>query len=303
MSKDFDYIIAGGGCAGLSLAKQLISSTLREKKILIVDSSPKTENDKTWCYWAESPFFPELNPHAWEHIQFHSDEVYRKSSIAPLKYFCVNSLRFYRYMHKELSQHPNVTLLMATVWDLEDGDEGAKVYTSEGNFSADWVFNSIVGKPTLSANDIYQRQHFMGWRIETQNPLFDSKTMTLMDFRIPQEGQTRFVYCLPFSPNHALIEFTVFSETLIPDSAYSEALGTYMDAHFPGQPYRIVEVEKGSIPMTTYQFPRTKGKHIVNIGTAGGLTKPTTGYTLCQHTGGYQEHGCSTDFAWYASIS
>ena len=280
VSKDFDYIIAGGGCAGLSLAKHLTSSTLRDKKILIVDSSPKTENDKTWCYWAESPFFPELNPYAWEDVQFYSEQVQLTSSIAPLKYFCVNSLQFYRYMHEELSKHPNVTLMVAKVLEIEDEADGAVVYTSEGNFSGQWIFNSIVGKPTLSGTDIFQRQHFMGWRIETENPLFDPASMTLMDFRIPQEGQTRFVYCLPFSPYHALIEFTVFSETLIPDSAYKESLSTYMDSFFPNQPYNIIEIEKGSIPMTTYQFPRTQGMHIVNIGTAGGLTKPTTGYTF-----------------------
>ena len=46
MKKDFDYIIAGSGCAGLSLAVRIAGSKeLAGKKVLIVDKQPKNQND------------------------------------------------------------------------------------------------------------------------------------------------------------------------------------------------------------------------------------------------------------------
>ena len=38
----YDYIIAGAGCAGLSLAMHIIhSGKLQDKKVLIIDQNPK----------------------------------------------------------------------------------------------------------------------------------------------------------------------------------------------------------------------------------------------------------------------
>jgi lycopene beta-cyclase len=45
-------------------------------------------------------------------------------------------------------------------------------------------------------------------------------------------------------------------------------------------PYHIEEEEFGVIPMTDYPFPFRTGKHILHTGTAGGLTKASTGYTF-----------------------
>ena len=50
----YDYIIAGGGCAGLSLAWQLLHSPLRDRTILIVDRDDKDQNDRTWAFWSET---------------------------------------------------------------------------------------------------------------------------------------------------------------------------------------------------------------------------------------------------------
>jgi glycine/D-amino acid oxidase-like deaminating enzyme len=57
MRKDsFDYIIAGGGLAGLSLAFYLNESEhLRGKKVLIIDRDAKRRNDRTWCFWEREP--------------------------------------------------------------------------------------------------------------------------------------------------------------------------------------------------------------------------------------------------------
>lgn len=58
VEKAFDFIIAGGGMAGLSLAFYLNQSTLRDKKILLIDREIKNQNDHTWCFWEKekNPF-------------------------------------------------------------------------------------------------------------------------------------------------------------------------------------------------------------------------------------------------------
>ena len=44
--------------------------------------------------------------------------------------------------------------------------------------------------------------------------------------------------------------------------------------------YKIIENEFGVIPMTCYPFERKNTSKILNIGTSGGWTKPSSGYTF-----------------------
>ena len=48
--KQFDYIIAGAGAAGLTLAYLLMEYEDREKSILIIDKDSKSTNDRTWSF-------------------------------------------------------------------------------------------------------------------------------------------------------------------------------------------------------------------------------------------------------------
>ena len=50
--KDFDYIIIGGGCAGLSLAYELeIHKKLENKTLAIIEPRDEYKRDKTWSFW------------------------------------------------------------------------------------------------------------------------------------------------------------------------------------------------------------------------------------------------------------
>ena len=53
--KEFDYIINGGGCAGLSLAYELnIHSELSNKTLAIIENRDEYKRDKTWSFWRVS---------------------------------------------------------------------------------------------------------------------------------------------------------------------------------------------------------------------------------------------------------
>ena len=49
--KEFDYVILGGGCAGLSLAYELdINNKIKNKKLAIVEIREEYKRDKTWSF-------------------------------------------------------------------------------------------------------------------------------------------------------------------------------------------------------------------------------------------------------------
>ena len=50
--REFDYVIIGGGCAGLSLAYELeINDKLKEKTLAIIEPRGEYKRDKTWSFW------------------------------------------------------------------------------------------------------------------------------------------------------------------------------------------------------------------------------------------------------------
>ena len=55
---DYDYIILGRGCAGLSLIMHILSSShLSNKRILLIEKEVKNKNDRTWCFWEKGNGF------------------------------------------------------------------------------------------------------------------------------------------------------------------------------------------------------------------------------------------------------
>ena len=50
--REFDYIIIGGGCAGLSLAYELETNRkLKDKSLAIIEPREEYKRDKTWSFW------------------------------------------------------------------------------------------------------------------------------------------------------------------------------------------------------------------------------------------------------------
>jgi lycopene beta-cyclase len=100
-----------------------------------------------------------------------------------------------------------------------------------------------------------------------------------MDFRADQKHGTAFVYCMPFTDTKALVEYTLITKELLQPEQYDEELKNYIDQFLHNTSYRIEEKEFGVIPMTNHRFP-AHHNNIINIGTAGGQTKASSGYTF-----------------------
>lgn len=285
MNKEYDYIIAGAGCAGMSLLMRMASdSFFSSKKILIVDADDKSLNDRTWCFWEkEADIFEPVVHHIWEELDFFSNHFSTVMDIAPYQYKMIRGIDFYNYVKNKIASVSNIEWRKATVSKLiqKSTDHLAGVELTDGTvLYADYVFSSIVFEPISTApNDYHFLQHFTGWEIETNSPVFNPGRAVFMDFRVGQEHGTTFMYVLPTSATTALVEYTLFTESLLPDEVYENAIRNYIKSELKIQDYTIAHREKGVIPMTTYSFLRYRGSHVY-IGIAGGEAKASSGYAF-----------------------
>jgi lycopene beta-cyclase len=278
---DFDYIIAGAGCAGMSLALHMIASgKFNDKQVLLVDRDLKKSNDRTWCFWERGKgLFEDIVYRQWQKLWFHGTGFSSEVNIDPYHYKMIRGIDFYNYCLKTIRGQRNFSVIHDTVEDTFS-EENTGVIVNGERIRSSFVFNSILfQKPALSPKQYWLLQHFKGLLIETDTPVFDPEVATLMDFRMDQQPGTAFCYVLPFSPTRAMVEYTLFSPELLKPEAYDSGLEQYIGKVLRIPSYRILDQEFGVIPMTNFKFPRRKG-NIINIGTAGGQTKGSSGYTF-----------------------
>ncbi|HPI10736.1 MAG TPA: lycopene cyclase family protein [Catalimonadaceae bacterium] len=280
--KSYDYIFTGGGCAALSLAWQMLQQpALKEKRILILDKDTKSGNDRTWCFWetGEGPFESILEK-KWERAWFHGPGLSKLLDLKPYAYKMIRADRFYSHTLDFLRSFPGVEIVHSEVGECREEKNMVRVTAGDQQFEAPFVFNSIVPKRPKQPGHFYLLQHFKGWVIQTSKPVFSETEATLMDFRVEQEGECRFMYILPTSSTTALVEFTVFSENLLESESYDSVLKEYLEERIGLTGYEIIHKEAGAIPMFSEPFEKAKSNRIINIGTAGGQTKASTGYTF-----------------------
>ena len=282
--REYDFILAGGGMAGLSLAVALAEGPIEDRSILIIDPEERGDNEQTWCYWTrEGDPIEAAVSHSWKRLRFASSSWTRVIDLGAYRYSMVRGDDFYREMLDRLDAHPTVEFERAHVLEIVDGDDAAEVVTDMGTVRGTWVFDSRFDAAQYSHRSgpyQYLKQHFAGWMIETADPIFDPETPTLFDFRTPGHGDMRFVYVLPFSRCRALVEYTLFSAELLPDEEYARSIEAYIADVLGAGEYRVIGRERGVIPMTDEPVERREGARTLAIGTRGGLVKPSTGYAF-----------------------
>ena len=263
--------------------RMIHSGQFTDKKILLLDKEPKTKNDRTWCFWEkENGFFEDVVYRKWNTVSFLSDEFSSVMDITPYQYKMIRGLDFYEYCFREITRHNNIEVAYGDVksWKYEKDDLLLRINENEFRlFAPDTeIFNSIYTPSAQKKNNIRLLQHFKGWIIESDKPVFDPDEATMMDFRVHQHHGTTFAYVLPFSSTTALVEYTLFTKNLLASQQYDEELKDYISTFLRIDGYKVREEEFGVIPMTNEKF-RFAGNGW-QIGTAGGQTKGSSGYTF-----------------------
>lgn len=281
--KHYDYIFAGAGLSSLmTVYKMAINGNFSSKKILLIDPDTKQSNDRTWCYWSDrESLFDSIIYKSWETAVFADAKKLIDLNFGGMQYNMIRGIDFYNFVFGELKKHGNIKFLNSKVIDFEDNGSTVTVKTTEENYTCSKLFNSTYdpGLPGSQSNYPVLQQHFIGWHVKTDHPVFDNNKPVFMDFSVPQKGNTRFMYVLPFAENEALVEYTLFSKNLLSEQEYELAIKDYLVQLDAGN-YEIINKEHGSIPMTCYPFWKYNTKNIIHIGSAGGWTKASTGYTF-----------------------
>lgn len=281
--KHYHYIFTGTGLAALmTVYKMVLSGKFKDKSILLLDENSKKTNDRTWCFWEkENSIWESVISKKWDSALFANANFNRNLELQPYQYCKIQGLDFYNLVFELLSKQQNITFLNEKVTDINELENHVYVATESNSFTCNQVFNSIYNKAAVVSQTKFPllQQHFIGWFIKTTEAVFNPEQATFMDFSVAQKGNTRFMYVLPISKNEALIEYTLFSAELLKQEEYETEIKNYIQK--PGiKNFEIIEKEQGSIPMTCYPFWKKNTKKVLNIGTAGGWTKASTGYTF-----------------------
>ena len=278
----FDYIFIGSGLSAMmTVHEMLLSGKFEDKSILLIDENAKKVNDRTWCFWDEDNLFDEIASKKWNQVIFANEEFNSILELNPYQYKKINGLDFYSLIFKKIAEHKNIQFLNKKVIDYTELENHCLVKTNQESFTCNKVLNSIYNPKAITEQTKFPliHQHFLGWFIKSKEAIFTPNCATFMDFSINQKGNTRFMYVLPTSETEALLEYTLFSKNLLQKEEYEAEIQQYIK-NLGITEYEIMEKEQGNIPMTCYPFWKHNTKNIIHIGSAGGWTKASTGYTF-----------------------
>ena len=272
--KEFDYVIIGGGCAGLSLAYELnLHKKLKNKKLAIIDPRTNYKRDKTWSYWKViNHNFEDCVKKSWS--RFYVTDKSRNNNETNCSFYpyqSIDSEKFYKKILEKLKKNKNIFF---------------KKKLNKSKFKGSIVFNSVPSIKKFNKDRTNYWQHFYGIEIELKKLQYDLDKFDLMNFDCEQRNAVHFIYALPFNKNRILIETTWFSK-------YDKKLFDYQKQidkwiwdwmRLKKTDYKIKYRERGAIPL--FPVHQKNKKNFINIGTAGGMTRVSTGYTFLN----IQEH-------------
>ena len=261
--KEFNYVIIGGGCAGLSLAYELeINDKLKDKTLAIIEPRNEYKRDKTWSFWRVSDHnFDDCIKKSWTNFTINTRDHTKHIDCKNIPYETIDSELFYKKILKSLQKNPNIEFYKNI---------------NQISISNSFIFNSLNNLSEYK-NNLWQ--HFSGIEIETDRDFFDEEVFNLMDFDCDQREKVHFFYTLPFSKNKALIETTWISD-LNDESIkdYDNQLKDYLKNYLKLINYKVIFKETGAIPL--FYPKKVKKTNQIEIGSAGGMTRLSTGYTF-----------------------
>lgn len=277
----YDYIFSGLGLSAMMIIIKMVEAgILEDKNILIIEPDDKNLNDRTWCFWEEANGkWDNILKHKWPKAVF-KNEFVKIDCLNGSFYKMIESKSFYDY-YKNITGDYSIKWVKEKVISFDEVNDFVVAKTETNIYNGSYLFNSVLDYDKLKSQDKFPllQQHFVGWFVRSREKFFSPQEALFMDFSVPQKDNTRFMYVLPVSENEALIEYTLFSSEVLRYEEYESEIITYLkDLGIAS--FEIVSKEIGNIPMTTYPFWKSNTQRILNIGTAGGWTKASSGFTF-----------------------
>ena len=272
MLSQIDIAIIGGGSAGMSLAANL-ADLASPPNVKIFEPKTEKERDCNWSFWGTDQYMGSLKPACkgtwkkWQLIDQDKKVVHESQSH---HYITLSACEYLKLCKANL--HPKIQLIRNAVQKLDYRENTAFLSAGGLSYAAAHVFDSRP--PEIKSGGLIQ--HFFGREIRTKNPIKGSDTVTLMDFRVDQSRGLHFIYVLPFSDTHLLVESTMISQSPEPKQWYLESINNWLDE----RGIRVeqdIRFESGVIPMDKVKPQDSRNSA---IGAASGAIRQSSGYSF-----------------------
>lgn len=278
----YDYVFIGAGASTILLLLSLErNNQLQDKNILIIDPDLKNQNDKTYCFWgnAQEPFIQNIAhivSHRWNSFAVNQSLTDKTNNI---EYFHIKGIDLYQELNR-IIQKFNVNRSYLTVNELKENNDHTQVLSESETWFSKMVFDSRPPsflKPNNHQAHLFQS--FVGFVVQLNDANFNFTTINLMDFNVPQNENTQFMYVLPFGQNLALVELTRFGKNKITLEEAEPIIKDYVEQYYGT--FKMIETEIGCIPMSSAEITtETPSQKIIKIGARAGAIKPSTGYAF-----------------------
>ena len=271
--KEFNYIILGGGLSGLSLAYELNrQGCLENKTLCIIEKRKEYTRDKSWSFWDfHNSKFKNCEKKSWTRFSISANNQTMQIECAKNPYRTIDSKKFYDFIIEDLSKNRNVSLVLGSEIITINS---STITTDQGTYVGGFIFDSLLNN---TSNSGLMYQHFYGCEVESEQDIFEEETVQLMDFNCQQKDGMHFFYILPFSKRKALIETTWYSKNTKSIKEYKIEIDEYLAKKNILSKTNYTEL--GAIPLNLPRAKLSKSNYL-KIGTAGNLTRMSTGYTF-----------------------
>ena len=300
---DYDVIIIGAGAAGLSLLLALDDSEYTQS-VKLVERGSGPKDDRIWSFWNNHAFPTYLKgiiTQEWQQWEVSGNDVTYPMSHAHHRYCSIRSGALINLALERVQNKAHLDIdFDSHVISVDSVNDHALVTTKEGQFTARWVIDTRP--PPLKEDHNGLLQCFYGEEVITDCDMFDVSSVKLMQQLASSELGIEFIYILPFSANHALIEFTCFSPTVVDRSILQARLKSRMYEIIGSQKYKVQRKECAVLPMYSInENTHNTNKHLIYAGIAGGAMRASTGYSFlaCQRWA----KQCANDLKYKQSLT
>ena len=283
MRSEYDLLILGGGCAGLSLGMRLAKQADRCPQTLILERRAAYAHDRTWCFWDDgTSAMRHLAKHRWNAMTIKAASQSTTVSCEKSPYAMIAAEDFYAEALGTIATAAGISLANG-LYPLREPVRHGKhwqVETAAGQVRAKMIVDTRPG-PAPRPGGATLWQSFYGHEIEFTVPVFDPSRLELMDFSPSDPKRIQFTYVLPVSDRRALIEVTVLSPQPVEHQFLSTELAIATSRYAQGNRHSILRSEHGILPMgQTHNPAQETHPTFVKAGLAGGAARPSTGYAF-----------------------
>ncbi len=265
-------IIAGGGLAGGLLAWRL-AELMPELDFLLIERGATAGGNHTWCFHQHDlskealGWISPLVAASWSAYTVDFPGLKRQLNSG---YFAIRSDEFAKRLKTRLGKR---LLTGQNVQDLSD----QHLLLADGTaFKADCVLDARG--PDMVNPERVGWQKFVGLELELAEP-HGLQAPVLMDACVPQLGDFRFIYLLPWDNKRLLIEDTRYSLTPEMDADAAEALMLDYVQQRGWKMLKISRRETGCLPLPLEHAYAAQPKPL-SLGLRSGLFHYVTGYSL-----------------------